>query len=301
VTPEPALYNGWDEPKADLPAAPKNSENPRWPRGTQPYKRAVWPKSKDMKYIPSSNDSDGGVDFKSNSNGDTYYDIKKLTDWSGDWLPAPETWAARKGHTDRHFGAHIEQWINTHPPHWKDGVTPYYPPDTFADAKELAPRYWLEVKVGDESLREVWKDLVNPEKEPKPLDESDLVDYLPWWELYEDVVHTETINDDDGQDQRIITHATSYLRALDVPDARVNFDDPEHPSASWMLASALEKVEEKNKRVAEKYRKAMAKRSRPVPESRFPIPQMADRRLYPKANIYIRPVKAMDVQGILVS
>ncbi|KAG9191544.1 hypothetical protein G6011_10278 [Alternaria panax] len=298
AAPEPVVYNGWDQPKADLRAANKNSGNPRWPRGSQPYRKTAWPKSKDMKYTPSSSDSNGGVDFKSNSNGDPYYDIKKLTDWNGDWLPAPETWGARKDHADRHFGAHIEQWVSTHPPHWKTGVTPYYPPDTFTEGKELAPRYWLEVKIGGESLREVWKGLINPEKEPKPLDENDVVDYLPWWELYEDVVYTEIIDDDEGQDQRIITHATSYLRALDGPDARVNFDDSECPSASWMLASADEKVQEKNKRAAEKNRKLMAKRSRPVPESRLPIQQMADRRLHPEANIYIRPVKAADVKGI---
>jgi hypothetical protein len=244
-----------------------------------------------MKHIPSSSDSDGGVDFRSNSNGDPSYDIKKLTDWNGDWLPPdPETWNARKGHVDRHFRTHIEQWVNTLPLCWGEGVTPYYPPDTFTQGKELAPRFWLEVKVGGESLRGVWKDLVNSEKEPKPLDENDLTDYLPWWELYEDVVYTETIDDDDGQNQRMITHATSYLRALDVPDARVNFDDPEYPSASWMLASADEKVQE-----------LMAKRCRPVPESRFHVPQMADRRLHPEANIYIRPVKPADVKGISVS
>jgi hypothetical protein len=298
--PEPFVYVGWDEPKEDLPIAKKNPGNPRWARGPQPYKKTVWPKAKDMKYTPSSSNSDGGVDFKSNSDGDPHYDIKKLVDWNGDWLP-PEMWSARKGYTDRHFSAHIEQWCNTHPLDWNNGVTPYFPPDTFIQGKELAPRYWLEVKVGGESLREFWKGLVNPEKEPKPLDANDLTDYMPWWELYEDAVYTETMDDDESHNQKMVTHPTSYLRALDVPDARVNFNDPEYPSASWMLASAQEKVEEKNKRAAEKYRKLMAKRSRPVPESKYPTPQMADRRLHPEANIYIRPVKPADVEGISVS
>ncbi|KAL1800942.1 hypothetical protein ACET3X_001284 [Alternaria dauci] len=298
ATLEPVVYEGWDEPKADLPVAKKQSGNSRWPSRTQPYKKTAWPKSRDMKYIPSSSNSDGGVDFKSNSDGDLYYDIKKLTDWNGDWLPPDVTWSARKGYTDRHFGTHIEQWVNNHPPDSRNGVTPYFPPDTFTKGKELAPRYWLEVKVGGESLREFWKGLVNPEKEPKPLDANDLVDYLPWWELYEDVVYTETIDDDEGGSPRVVTHPTSYLRALDVPDARVDFDDPEFPSAPWMLVSVDEKVQEKNKRAAEKHRKLMAKRSRPVPESKFPASEMVDRRLHPEANIYIRPVKAADVEGI---
>jgi hypothetical protein len=251
-----------------------------------------------MKYISSSSSSDGGISFKSNSNGDPEYDIKKLTDWNGDWLPAPETWIGRKSHADRHFGAQIEQWCNTHPRECMQDV--YFPPDTFASGKELAPRYWLEVKIEGATLGEVWKKLVNPETEPKPVYENDLIDYLPWWELYEDVVYQEAIDNRDGHNQQYITHLSSYLHALDVPDARVNFDDEKNPSASWMLASAEEKVQESNKRIAEKHRKMMAKRSRPILEPKLPVSQVLDRRLRPEVNIYIRPVQASDILGIAV-
>jgi hypothetical protein len=254
-----------------------------------------------MKYIPSSSESDGGISCKSNSDGDPEYDIKKLMDWNGNWLPAPETWIGRKGHADRHFGAHIEQWWNTHPPEFTTGVRVYFPPDTFDAGKELVPRYWLEVKVGGDTLREAWQKIVTTESEPKLIDDNDLTDYMPWWELYEDIVYEEILNDEKGQVQKRLTHESSYIHALEAPEARVNFDDPEWPSAPWMLASTEEKVQEMNRRLEEKRRKTMAKRSRPVPEPRLPVHQMVDRRLRPEANIYIRPVQAADVLGITVS
>ncbi|KAH6872177.1 hypothetical protein BKA58DRAFT_381504 [Alternaria rosae] len=294
--PEPVAYNGWDEPKAEPPPTTKAPGNPRWPRGPQPYKKTVWPKTKDMKYIPSSSDSDGGVSFKSNSNGDPEYDIKKLTDWNGDWLPVPETWNGRKGHADRHFGAHIAQWVDAIPGEAK--VQVYLPPNTFTFGKEVAPRYWLEIKIEGDNLRENWQKLVTTKSEPKLVDENDLIDYLPWWELYEDTIYEETMDAGDGQDQKRLTHASSYLHPLTAPDARVDLDDEKCPTAPHVLASTEAKVQAINKRIADKYRKTMAKRSRPMPESKLLVQQMVDRRLRPEANIYIRPIQVSDVLGI---
>lgn len=283
-----------------LPPDTKKTMNPRWPTGPQPYKKTAWPKNKDMKYIPCSSDSDGGISFKSNSNGDPDYDIKKLLDWNGDWLPAPETWTARKGHADRHFGQHIEQWMNGQAQECAKPV--YISPDTFNPVgeacKELAPRYWLEAKVESENLRESWKTI--SDSHPKPLEDSDPTDYTPWWELYEDFVYTEVVQEE-GQAEKQLKHTSCYLNALPVPEARVDFADPDYPSAAWQLASAEEKVQDKIKRTEEKQRRMLAKRSRPVPESKFPMPAMEDRRLCPQANIYIRPVQPADVSGIAVS
>jgi hypothetical protein len=105
-----AASGGWDTSFPEpVQAAPKVG-NLRWPRVRQPYKKTVWPKNKDMKAIPTDSSSDGGVSFNSDSGGDPNYDIKKLMDWNGDWLPPPEQWAARKGHSSRHFGQQIEKW-----------------------------------------------------------------------------------------------------------------------------------------------------------------------------------------------
>lgn len=67
-----------------------------------------------MKPQPDDEEDGGVVVCPSDSEGDPDYDIKKLIDWNGDWLPPPETWSARHGFTDRHFGAGIEKWINGH-------------------------------------------------------------------------------------------------------------------------------------------------------------------------------------------
>jgi len=248
-----------------------------------------------MKYIPSSSDSDGGISFRSNSNGDPDYDIKKLTDWNGEWLPAPETWIGRKGHADRHFGAHIERWFNAIP--GEAEVQVYLPPNTFTLGKEVAPRYWLEVKIEGDNLRVNWQKLVTKESKPELVHKNDLIDYLPWWELYEDIIYEETIDADDSKDQKRLTHASSYLHALKAPDFRV---DPE-TNEPHNLASAEAKVQAVNKRAEDKYRKTMAKRNRPIPESKAPVQPIVDRRLRPEANIYIRPIQAMDVRGIAVS
>lgn len=76
-------------------------------------KRHLWPKNRDMKPI-SDDEEEGGVECRSDSNGDPNYDVKKLVDWNGDWIAPPETWSARHAFTDRHFGAGIEKWINGH-------------------------------------------------------------------------------------------------------------------------------------------------------------------------------------------
>lgn len=106
-------WTGWDEPKPDPPPQPKRV-NPRWPTKNIPRK-TVWPKNRDMKAPPTDDgQSEGGISFKSDSNGDPDYDVKKLMDWNGDWLPPPVEWSARNSFSDRHFGAGIERWINGH-------------------------------------------------------------------------------------------------------------------------------------------------------------------------------------------
>lgn len=67
-----------------------------------------------MKPQSVDDEEDGGIECVSDSNGDPDYDVKKLIDWNGDWIPPPETWSARHAFTNRHFGASIEKWINGH-------------------------------------------------------------------------------------------------------------------------------------------------------------------------------------------
>ncbi|KAF1837413.1 hypothetical protein BDW02DRAFT_141204 [Decorospora gaudefroyi] len=299
--------NGWDEPKPEIPAATKKGGNPRWPRGPQPYKKTGWPKAREMKYIPPGSDSDGGISFKSTSNGDPDYDIKKLVDWNGDWLPPPETWSARRGYTDRHFGQNVERWMNAQPAECTR------PLDITSDAfhgcktvntvdgsdvvefvlvngvcKELAPHYWIRAKVEKQTLREFWKRFL--EAEPKPFDQDDLKGDSPWWERYEDVVYK---NEDDE-----IGYPSCYLDGVVVPEAKINLADPEEETQPFHLASAEEKVQEQKRRREQKNLRMIARRNRPMPEFDMPLPVVEDRRLKPQANIYLRPVQASDVRGI---
>ena len=145
-------------------------------------------------------------------------------------------------------------------------------------------------------MREAWKKICI--SDPKPMDEGDLKDHLPWWDRYEDVVYTEVI-EDDGQDEEDLKHTSSYIHALEVPEART---DPSHPAEKWQLASAEEKVQHRIRRAEEKHQKSLARRNRPTPESMYPpVPPMEDRRLQPRSNMYIRPVQPADVRAIAVS
>ncbi|KAJ5047045.1 hypothetical protein J3E74DRAFT_433364 [Bipolaris maydis] len=274
ATPE-NVWGGWNETEINNLHAHQKTAKPRWNRGTQPYKRKPWPKQRDMKYIPGKSESDGGgVNCWSDSNGDPDYDVRKLLDWNGDWLPAPESWSARRGHEDRHLGAHVEQWMNGHSQECTRSV--YYPLSTFSPedgpCKELAPRYWLEAKTISTS-------------DPKPLDDTDITIHPPWWELYEDVVYSEVIHEE-GQGEQHFKHRSCYLNSLPAPEARIDPTDAEHPTTHLMLASAAEKLQDLQQRREAKERRLLAKRNRPVANSMFPMQAMEDRRLRPKTNMY---------------
>lgn len=289
-------HAAWDEPKTKSPSPPKKTDNPRWPRAPQAtqHTRLPWPKARDMRPQPSSSESNGGISCGSHSNGDPDYDVKKLLDWNGDWLPAPEEWAARKGHTNRHLGKFVEQWVAGHgdectalidfldlsmPNQGTQAIDGQHDPHNVV-CKEIVPRYWVQSHVEQMSLRDFWKDL--PDRAPSALSDVDIMEEPPWWERFED-----------GN--------TCYINGLVVPEAKVNFEDPENPTPMLALASAADKVDHEARRKAEKYRRTMLRRSRPIPETKLFVRQIDDRRIVPKANVYIRPVQPADVRGIAVS
>ena len=61
-----------------------------------------------MRASINSGDNDGGVLLKSNSNYNPTYYIRKITDWEGNWLPAPVEWEGRGGFSGRNFYNCIE-------------------------------------------------------------------------------------------------------------------------------------------------------------------------------------------------
>jgi len=236
-----------------------------------------------MRALPSDSSSDGGISFRSNSNGDPDYDVKKLMDWNGDWLPPPEQWSARKGHTSRHFGQGIEQWINGH---GEDCTEPIkYDAATFYEdglCKELVPRYWLLPKIENDTLGGFWKKM--PTHAPSPISDIDPLEDSPFWERYED-------------------EPSCFINGLVVPEARVDPEDIENhdPRGADILASANDRVRAIDAAKANNRRRTLMKQNRPPRESKVIMPPMEDRRICPKSNVYFRPVQPTDVEGIAVS
>lgn len=246
-----------------------------------------------MRHVPSRGNSDGGVTFKSNSDGDPEYDVKKLMDWNGDWLPPPEEWSARRGYASRHFGQMIEQWVDKECTGTMDIDVPAF--NAFkitADKlevehdsgavtyKEIVPRYWAEFKVEDKTLHQYLKDMTK--QAPDALSDIDILEDLPWWDRYE--------ND-----------TSCYLNGLEAPEAKFDYSDTEHPVAHIELASTEDKINGLMHARYIKERKIVAKRNRPLPEPKHSRPKIEDRRIRLETNVYLRPVQPADVVGIAVS
>jgi hypothetical protein len=275
-------WSGWDTPKPDPPAAAPKTGNPRWPRVRgPPPKKTVWPKQRDMKPRSDESESDGGISCKSDSNGDPNYDVKKLTDWNGDWLPPPEEWSARKGHTSRHFGQGIEQWIDGHAKDCLAMMDITTSPLFRGEAgREVVPKYWVASRIEQGSLGEFWK--LMPTRQPTAL--SDVSAHRPFWERYEE----EPLG--------------CFIEGLAVPDAKVDQDDPENNfGGPDILIPANTRIKGIIEGRRKSHLKALAKQKRPVRVSVPVGPQSPVQRFKPLSNVYFRPVQPADIEGIAVS
>lgn len=230
-----------------------------------------------MRARSSESSFDGGVECRSDSNGDSEYDVKKLVDWNGDWMPAPESWQGRKGHVVRHLGKSVEQWIDTHPDIIRQSILEYEKSATFLDCEEIVPKFWILNKIEQGTLGEFWASM--PTREPRAL--SNTSERPPFWERYKE-------NDDD------------VIAALIVPDAQVDPADLDnhHPN---LRANADEAVKADRNLKQRHARRSQRKQNRPVPVAVPTGPPVSDRRIVPKANVYFRPFQPRDVEGITVS
>ncbi|KAF2864980.1 hypothetical protein BDV95DRAFT_269174 [Massariosphaeria phaeospora] len=274
------VLGAWDEPVPVAANAPPR--NSKWPK--QPPRRTPWPKNRDMR--PVDHSSDGGVDCWenfSNGNSDPDRDVKQLIDWEGKWLPAPEQWNDRNGFTDRHFRDNIEAWINSTHKECTEFIivedAANLPTKEFGAGRELAPRFWIPVRIDGSAPQQFWESL--PTRAPKPLSEVDLAEAQPWWDTYPD--------------------ATPYLSPLDVPEARVDAREEENRRPGVSLSSI--ETGEKIKRAKQaRIDRIMAKRNGPSPAPKVEVPPEAlivpDISLRPKVNIYLRPVSPTDVAQI---
>ncbi|KAF2261814.1 hypothetical protein CC78DRAFT_583333 [Lojkania enalia] len=255
-----------------------NSNNgPRWPKSLGPRpKKLPWPKNRDMRPQPTDSNSDGGVTFKSESNGDPDYDIKKLVDWNGDWLPAPVEWQGRKCFTDRHFGDHIEAWIHQCDKNGNEQINTGFAEFLANKNSDLAPTSWIPAQIEGNAPQQFWNTFSSCA--PEPLNESDLGE-LPWWETY--------INED-----------IWLLPTLEVPDAQLDLSNEEnhHPGVA---VSSGEAVRRKAAAAAARARKLQAKRNKPTPVAYPPdYEEPSNRSLKPTENIYLRPVRPSDISQV---
>jgi hypothetical protein len=268
----------WDAPRPDPPPVATRKANPSWPRTRGPRQKRVWPKQSEMRARSSDSSVDGGVVCKSDSNGDPNYDVKKLMDWNGDWMPPPEQWSGRKGHVNRHLGRSVEAWIDTHPKEIYGEDLKYNESPTFCEDGEIVPSFWVINRIEQGSLAEFWKSM--PTREPHVL--SDVSEQPPFWERYKE-------NND------------CIIEALIVPDARVDPQDRDnHRAGQDLFASAEEALARINAWKQRKAHKTQRKQNRPLPVTVPTGPPPPDRRIVPKANVYFRPVQPQDVEGIAV-
>ncbi|KAF2119877.1 hypothetical protein BDV96DRAFT_485917 [Lophiotrema nucula] len=297
VEEKPIVWGEWNEPTADIPNEPadnsrgksnglgqskwNNNRQINWLKGPRRNpNRTVWAKNRDMRAPPTDDESEGGCDLKSHSDGDPDYDIKKLIDWEGNWLPAGD-WAGRKHFADRHFGDRIEEWARSIPPAVEASeIIVNEIPDFCSDNNSaLAPIWWIPGKIEGETPRIFWGTFAS--RAPAPVDEGD-VSGGPWWETYVD-------------------KENHLLGPLEVPDARV---DPEDTFNALPGARVNSNEVVARKLRAEKARrdKIMAKRNRPIQDSAGVRPD-ADQLplvppLAPAIYLYLRPVRATDVDQI---
>ncbi|KAF2653066.1 hypothetical protein K491DRAFT_22897 [Lophiostoma macrostomum CBS 122681] len=264
----------------------RNNQNRGWGKAV-PRK---WPKNRDMRAEPD--ESDGGASIASNSQGDPDYDIKKLVDWNGDWLPAPVEWAGRKSFTDRRFSQHIYDWvvqtdfaygaksaldaIPVGTVYMDDGEFKHVQDAFLADkAGEIALRDWVPQQIEGDSPSQFWRSL--PYRAPAALSDVDLKEEKPWWETYPSTEHC-------------------LLAPVEVPEAKI---DPEKKENHYggVRSTSNQAVARKESVRQLRIRKTLEKRNKPVDCT--PIVQMPDRSLKHEANIYLRPVVPADVPQVV--
>lgn len=231
-----------------------------------------------MKPQPTE-ESDGGVTCWSNSNGDPDYDVKKLMDWNGDWLPPPEQWSDRKGFTDRHFGASIERWMNGCPEYGPTPILGLTGPHFRAD-REIAPSSWIPAHVDGMAPHLFWQSLSS--RAPDALSDIDISERCPWWDQYQD-------------------STTPFLTPIVVPEAKIDQEDEDNkmPGAKLRTNEAIARIYETRQK---RELKIIAKRNRLAQRPALPLEAYRgpDRSLKPSINMYLRPARVADTARITV-
>lgn len=204
----------------------------------------------------------------------------KLTDWDGNWAPAPIDWDARPAFRDSQTVLQIEQWMQGIE---EDlcGITRKI--DVEIEAQDAAPRYWIPIVIGKQAPQTFWNDLVKSNA-PEPLDEDDLVSAKPWWEQY-------------------TSPESNYLKPYDHPS--LFGIDPDEETAAERVArendhgsihhAANRRRTEIAKRDAKRERRRKVEERARKTET---LPAIPRDRIKPGLNLYIRSAKPADIKQI---
>ncbi|KAK3725501.1 hypothetical protein LTR37_000471 [Vermiconidia calcicola] len=223
----------------------------------------------------------------------------KLTDWSGNWAPAPVDWDARPAFRDTQSALQIERWMTGIEEDMcgKDWSIPAAELSTGNDGKvgvvargkgpplgEIAPRYWIPVIVGRQAPQTFWNDLVKSD-EPKPMDEGDLDSAKPWWERFKNKECNTLVPLDHPEVKGIDPDENTNERLARENDRGSNYHTENRKSAE---KAKRDTQRERRKRAQEKARK--------ISES-SPAVQTQE-KIKPGLNLYVRSARPVDIQHI---
>ena len=226
-----------------------------------------------------------------------------LTDWDGNWAPAPVDWDARPAFRDNQSAELIERWMDRIEEEmvgkvWgvsmkdvtRDGVTFYFAPDPkdkeLSIQGDIAPRYWIPVVIGRQAPQTFWKELVES-KAPEPFDDGDLDGTRPWWELYAVP----------GSECTFLKHYEEpEMRGID-PDENLNERLARENDHGANQHTENRKRLEKAKRDAQRERRLKAQaKARKISES-TPAAERPD-KITPGLNLYLRSARPADVRRL---
>ncbi|KAF2641879.1 hypothetical protein P280DRAFT_286932 [Massarina eburnea CBS 473.64] len=321
----------WDPPRPPYVKPPTRNGNPRW--NSNPPRRSKWPKQKDMKALPSNHNDDGGidtewargwgVDIRSDSGGDPFYDVKKLTDWNGDWMPPPVDWMARNRFADRHFGEGIEKWMNGHNLDACSEVATYLEKPQFSSATINGAPIKKKAIETDYTTSDIPKrDRINANMTAQELAEYQRMkkagiiyttqDIAPriwipvkiegcapqhFWRDYSSRAPA-ALSDIDPTDPywEVYTDNHCFITDPIAPKASLDMDDDINRNDPKARASTIEKMELMSQGKEKREKKLQARRNAPLPPCKPYQPPPPMKTL---ASFYLRPVRAADVEGIM--
>lgn len=224
-----------------------------------------------------------------------------LADWSGNFAPAPIDWDSRPAFREGQSVRKIERWMDRIDEEmvgkdWEipmidiqaEGITLHFAPSPKDKQKAIvgdaAPRYWIPIVIDKVAPQTFWNELMRSQ-EPKPVDDGDLDDVKPWWELYQ------------TPDCSILKHyQPPYIKGIDPDESEVERLARESDFGGHRRMENKARFQ-KAKKAAELKRKQKAEeRARQYYET-HPDAEPVE-KIKPDLKLYIRSAKPADMHRI---